>query len=260
MLHCAMTPAEELKRLNRAIRQFESVFKSTKDPQQRERVGRELKQLKNYRDKLVSFHDIDPTDVEESAAPDEMDGFVFLRRILDSGGIGPEAVDADPDREIRHLLLYLHFFEKEFLVLLSETKLKLDFKHSLERDSYYHRFESLRRLFEDLRDDEARMDEYLGQRHEEDMRKRSFKKKRNVVLESDRFFRSLIRFSGVLVDDIASQGSTCLNAADILRFSKMEGKRHLEGLSVHQALAQLSELAQEVVAYLNVPQIDSQEP
>ena len=82
-----------------------------------------------------------------------MEGFVFLKRILEGGGVGPEVAEADPDREIRHLLLYLHYFEEEFLVLLSETKLKLDFKHSLERDSYYHRFESLRRLFEDLRDE-----------------------------------------------------------------------------------------------------------
>lgn len=255
-----MTPAEELKRLNRAIRQFEAVFKSTQDAQQRERVGRELKQLKTYRDKLESFHDIDPTEVEEPGTPDEMEGFVFLKRILEGGGVGPEVAEADPDREIRHLLLYLRYFEEEFLVLLSETKLKLDFKHSLERDSYYHRFETLRRLFEDLRDDAARMDEYRGQRHEEDMRKRSFKKKHNVVLESDKFFRSLIRFSGILVEDIAADGSTCLNADDVLHFTKMEGKRRLEGLSVRQALSQLNEFAQEVAAYLNVPQVESQEP
>lgn len=254
-----MTPAEELKRLNLAIRQFESVFKSSKDPQQRDRVARELKQLKNYRDKLESFHEIDPTEIEESAASDETEGFTFLRRILDSGGIGSGTFEADPDREIRHLLLYLHFFQKEFLVLLSETKLKLDFKHSLERDSYYHRFENLRRLFDDLRDDAARMDEYFGQRHEEDMRKRSFKKKHNVVLETDKLFRSLIRFSAVLLEDIAAQGSTCLNATDTLRFSRMEGKRYLEGLKVQAALSQLSEFTQEVVGYLNVPQIESQE-
>jgi hypothetical protein len=254
-----MTPAEELKRLNLAIRQFESVFKSTKDPLQRERVGRELKQLKNYRDKLESFHEIDPTELEESAVPTEAEGLAYLRKILDSGGIGRGAVEADPDREIRHLLLYLHFFEKEFLVLLSETKLKLDFKHSLERDSYYHRFENLRRLFDDLRDDSARMDEYFAQRHEEDMRKRSFKKKHNVVLETDKFFRSLIRFSAVLVDDIVVQGSTCLNAGDTLRFTKMEGKRYLQGLTVQKALSQLNEFAQEVVTYLNVPQIESQD-
>jgi len=255
-----MTPAEELKRLNRAIRQFESVFKSTQDAQQRERVGRELKQLRIYRDKLESFHDIDPTEVEESAAPDEMAGFSFLRRILDRGGAGTEAAEGDPDREIRHLLLYLHFFEKEFLVLLSETKLKLDFKHSLERDSYYHRFESLRRLVEDVRADAARIDEFLGQRHEEDMRKRSFKKKHNVVLESDKFFRSLIRFSGILAADIAARGSTCLNANDTLHFSRIEGKRYLEGMTVQEALGQLRDLAQEVADYLNVPQIESQEP
>lgn len=254
-----MTPAEELKRLNLAIRQFESVFKTTKDPAQRERVGRELAQLRKYRDKLESFHEIDPTEVEETPTVDETEGLAYLKRILAVGGAGSESLEADPDREIRHLVLYLHFFEKEFLVLLSETKLKLDFKHSLERDSYYHRFESLRRLFDDLRDDAARMDEYFTQRHEEDMRKRSFKKKHNVVLETDKFFRSLIDFTGFLTDDIRAGGSTCLNAGDNLHFTRMEGQRYLAGFTVAKALAQLAEFSQEVVSYLNVPQIEGPE-
>jgi len=259
-----MTPAEELQRLNRLIRQFEAVFKSTRDPLQRERVGRELRQLKTYKEKLVSFHEFEPRELEEPDEQEESGEQPYLKLAMAAGGQkeSPSSrVHAEDyqDREIHQLALYLAFFEGEFLALLNETRLKLDFKHSLERDSFYHRFESLRRLLEDLRDDSSRMEEYLGQKHEEEMRMRSFKKSRNLIMESDKFFRNLQRFAGVLCEDIASSGSICLNPRDLLRFERQHSRRHLEGRSVEQALESLAELSAEVTRFLNVPQIDSQE-
>lgn len=259
-----MTPEEELKRLNRLIRQFEAVFKSTKDSFQRDRVTKELNSLKTYKEKLETFHEIDPRELEEAVEYDALGGFPYLKNILarhqnqDNGGMEVEQ-ESYQDREVYHLALYLAHFESEFLSLLSETKLKLDFKHSLERDGFYHRFENLRRLLQDIREDITRMDEYLGQKHEEEMRMRSFKRKRNIILEADKFFRNLIRFSGELTEDISNSGSICLNADDVLHFDKIHGNRGLEGLAVEKALAQLYDFAKEVTGYLNVPQIEAQE-
>jgi hypothetical protein len=259
-----MTPAEELRRLNRLIRQFESVFKSTHDPLQRDRVTRELRQLKTYKEKLESFHEFDPRELEEPSEQDELGEQPYLKKAMAAGGekdSPASRVHAEDylDREVYQLALYLAFFESEFLALLSETRLKLDFKHSLERDSFYHRFENLRRLLEDLREDASRMDDYLGQKHEEEMRMRGFKKSRNLIMESDKFFRNLQRFAGGLAEDIGASGSICLNPRDLLRFERPRGRRHLEGLSVAQALAGLAEFSSEVSRFLNVPQIESQE-
>lgn len=259
-----MTPAEELKRINRLIRQFESVFKSTKDPVQRDRVTGELRKLKTYKQKLESFHEFDPVELEESEPTDALAAFPYLKLVIDAGARKGSAV-ADVleedylDKEVYHLALYLAYFESEFLALLSEMRLKLDFKYSLERDSFYHRFENLRRLLLDIREDTSRLEEYLGQKHEEEMRLRSFKKNRNVIMESDKLFRDLIHFAGSLTEDIAAAGSVCLNAIDVLRFDKIHGHRALDGLPVAKALAELHSFAREVVEFLNVPQIDSQE-
>ena len=259
-----MTPAEELRHLNRLIRQFESVFKSTRDPHQRERVTRELRQLKTYKQKLESFHEFDPRELEEPGEQNELEELPFLKQAMAAGGeedSPASRVRAEDyqDREAYQLGLYLAYFESEFLALLSETRLKLDFKHSLERDSFYHRFENLRRLLEDLREDAQRMEDYLGQKHEEEMRMRSFKKSRNLIMESDKFFRNLQNFSGGLSEDIAGSGSICLNPRDLLRFDRLQGSRLLEGLSVEKALAALAEFSSEVSRFLNVPQIESQE-
>jgi len=264
MIHWAMTPEEELKTLNRTIRQFESVYKSTKDPTQRARVTKELNKLKTYRDKLQSFHEFDSNAVEEQASVDEWEGLSYLKTILERAGRKSKNKkesydDSFGDRELSYLHLYLNFFEEDFLTILSETKLKLDFKHSLERDSFYHRFENLRRLFDSVHEDSSTVDLYSGQKHEEDMRKRSFKKKRNVIVEADKFMRSVARFTGVLVTDIEAGGLICLNADDTLHFDRIEGKRSFEGRNVHEALKELKNFAREVVDFLNVPQIESRE-
>jgi hypothetical protein len=259
-----MTPEEELKTLNKTIRQFESVFKSTKDPNQRARVNKELNKLKTYRDKLQSFHEFDSKEFEEPAAVDEWAGLSYLKTILEKEGKKSRDRKVSyegslEDRELYYLFLYLNFFEEDFLTILSETKLKLDFKHSLERDSFYHRFENLRRLFDNLHEDSSTVDLYSGQQHEEDMRKRSFKKKRNVIVEADKFMRSVSRFSGVLVTDIEAGGLICLNAEDKLHFDRLEGKRFFEGKEVREALKELKRFAREVIEFLNVPQIESRE-
>jgi hypothetical protein len=264
VVHWRMTPEEELKTLNRTIRQFESVYRSTKDPTQRARVTKELKKLKTYRDKLQSFHEFDSTVLEEPVAVDEWEGLGYLKAILERTGkksaTKKESLeDSFGDRELYYLFLYLNFFEEEFLTILSETKLKLDFKHSLERDSFYHRFENLRRLFDNVHDDSSTVDMYSGQQHEEDMRKRSFKKKRNVIVEADKFMRSVMRFSANLVTDVEAGGLICLNADDTLHFDKLEGKRFFEGRKVRDALRELKGFAREAIEFLNVPQIEARE-
>ena len=259
-----MTPEEELKRLYRLIREFEAVFKSTRDPLQRERVAKELRELKTYKERLESFHDIDPSKLAEPERIDELEYFPHLKEAVALSGredsaLGKPVEEDYQDRELYHLALYLSLFESEFLSLLSETRLKMDFKYSLERDSFYHRFENLRRLLLDIKEDTSRMDEYLGRKHEEDLRLRGFKKKRNIILEADKFFRNLANFAGSLTEDIVAGGSVCLNADDVLRFGRDQNKRLLEGLTVEQALARLHELGKEVVSYLDVPQFEVQE-
>jgi hypothetical protein len=51
----------------------------------------------------------------------------------------------------------------------------------------------------------------------------------------------------------------CLNPRDLLRFDRLQGRRHLEGQSVEKALAGLAEFSSEVARFLSVPQIESQE-
>jgi hypothetical protein len=252
-----MRPEDELNRINKLIRQFESVYRTTVDETQKERVTSELKRLKQYREKMKSFHVLEEVEDEIATEYDEYASYPFLKSLRGRPG-NNQSPESCSDTETANLSLYISFFESQILNLLSETKLKLDFKYSLERDSFYHRVENLRRQLEDFIDDTARIDKYEGP-HGEEMKMRNFKKKRNLILEADRVFRRLMNFAGELLSDIDEEGLKCLNSDERVTFDKIEGNKYLEGLSVRESLKRVNELCGEVVGYLNVPRIEVEE-
>ncbi len=244
-------------RINRLIRQFESVYRTTVDEMQRERVTSELKKLKQYREKLESFHVMEEVEDEVAEEFDEYADYPFLKSLIGRRE-NNNPVETYNDTEVVNLARYVSFFENQILNLLSETKLKLDFKYSMERDSFYHRVENLRRQLEDYMEDTSRTGTYEGP-HGEEMRMRNFKKKRNLILEADRFFRRLFNFTAELLSDIEEEGLKCLNSDERISFDKIEGNKYLEGLSVREALNRVNELCGEVAEYLNVPRVEAEE-
>ena len=94
---------------------------------------------------------------------------------------------------------------------------------------------------------------------EAELRQRSFKKQRNLAVEVDRFFRSLYEFADELIEDLDQDGLKCLNGEEVIQFDRIEGHRYLEGVKVKDALKRLKDLSEEVVRYLNIPQIKAQE-
>lgn len=251
-----MTPEEELRKLNRLIRQYETVYRTTADAEQRDRAGRELKELKSYRGKILAVNEIDRGKLAEpSAADDALAEYPVL------AGLAAADTEAwEGDQEVRHIALYLGHFEREFLPLLTETRLKLDFKHSLERDGFYRRFQEVQRRLADWHEAHRRLDEGGFNRDlESEVRTRIFKLKRNLAVEANRLFRAAGRFADTLVDDARGDGVKCLNGDDAVTFDRIEGERLLAGLTVTDALLALASLAEEVTGYLRVPDVDDRE-
>ncbi len=263
-----MTPEEEVRKLNKLIRQYESVYRTASTEDQRDRVGKELKKLQTYRARILAVNVIDPEALEDSGEEtDDLASFPILARLASqprSPSMPRGAIEVLPpppgEAEVSRLELYAGFFEKEFLPFLTEIRLKLDFKFSMERDSFYHRFQDLKRKMADYRDECGRLaEESLTKQMETEIRKRAVKLIRVLTTEASRFFRAINRFATELADDAGADGVKCLNGAETIRFEKIEGKRHLEGQGVRDGLEQLGALAREAVDYLNVPEIESQE-
>ncbi|RKX86475.1 MAG: hypothetical protein DRP57_01415 [Spirochaetes bacterium] len=249
-----MDPEEEVKRINKVIREYEAILKTSIDVDQRDRVSKEFKELKSYRDKILAVNIISDTE-EPSVEYDEILDFPFLKMLMLKN---EEKILAD--KEANAMYLYLIFFENEFLPFLSETKLKLDFKYSMERDGFYHRFQDLLRRMQDFIGEAQRVEEETFRPDVvEEMKKRNFKMKRSLSIEMDKFFKSILNFAEDLLEDIKEDSLKCLNGEETITFDAIEGKRYLEGSIVSDALENLSVLSDEIIKYLNVPNIEIKE-
>ncbi len=251
-----MTPEEEVRRLNRLIRQYETVWRTTPDDDQKDRAARQLHELRAYRDRILAVNVIDRGQVEEPKdAPDALASWPILHELA-----AIDEAPADMDHEIHHIALYLGYFAAEFLPFLTETRLKLDFKHAIERDGFYRRFQELERRLDDWREARKRLDDGGFNRDlESDIRTRLFKLKRVVIVEASRYCRALQRFAGTLLEDAGGDGVLCMNAKDEISFDPVEGERKLAGRTVEEALVELEGFAVEAIDYLSVPEIGSQE-
>jgi len=157
-------------------------------------------------------------------------------------------------REIRDLLLYLHHFDAEFLGLLSERKLRLDVKFSVERDGFYNSFNRLSRQAESYCEEAERIqDGAYAKAHEEDILKRMVEMRHNLFIEANRFFRRVQSFSRNLLDDLAGDAIMCQNGDERLEYSEIDHETELRGKTVQEGLDHLNVFSKEVVAFLNVP-------
>jgi hypothetical protein len=266
-----MTPEEELARLNRLLAQYQTVYRTTLDPDQKERVERQLRELRSYRDKLVAVNVIEDTEVLQPEEEDELAAFPLLEGLRAENLALPlmhtlgsfAAKNAAPtasQEEVYNLALYVRRFEREFLPFLTEKQLKLDFKHSMDRDSFYSIVQGLQRRIAEFREETARIAEGLPKREMEvEAKKRVGKLARLLAVEGARLFRGLQRFADALGEDADGDGVMCLNAEAEIQFDRVEGERRLQGLAVREGLRELETLAAEAVTYLNVPDIEAQE-
>jgi len=268
-----MTPEEEVRGLNKLIRQYETVYRTTSDPDQRVRAQRQLKDLKSYRQKILTVHVINEQDLVEKDENgiDALESAPLLRELLAKNSTGPraEAVlpftagEAEPTRvqlEMFHLALYVRYYEKEFLPFLTEKQLKLDFGLSFDRDRFYGSFQAIQSKIAAYRDENKRLQEgMVGRDMALEVRKRTSMLTRLIQAEAARFFRAIGRFCGKLIEDAHGDMVKCLNCNGVISFDRIEGARVLQGRTVGGALGDLQSFAAEAVAYLNIPEIEGQE-
>jgi len=255
-----MTPEEQLIKLDRLIHQYESVYQTTKSSEQRERVEKQLKELRSNRQMILETNVID---VEAMRQTEVLAEFRHLRRLLDAENRRPvaerlEPVDADPtpaQEEIFNLMLYVRFFQSEFLPFLTEKRLKLDYKFSLERSGFYGKLNELDRKLSNFREENIRSSsDFISREMEPEIRKRSEKLRRQIKSEAATLFHAVRDFSEELMEDARGDGVKCLNGNQEIVFEAFEGKHLLGALKVRDALAVLFGFASEVVAYLKVPE------
>jgi hypothetical protein len=230
-----MTPMEELTRLNRLIRQFQTVCQSTPDPEQRARVESEIRDLQDYRERLVADGPKGPAP-RRGAVAAELADFPVLSRLEGPPSPGPGALRAHgcPFQEtIQQLSLYTGHFAREYLPLLDTRRATLDAVSAGQgeaiRLAFYDLEESVARFLQDCR----RMAvDGTGVEAESETRKNHVAHARMIETEAAAFFRSVEKFCDSLGREAPPLG---------------------------HALAELEDFTSEAVAFLDIPETNTQE-
>ncbi len=256
-----MNSAEELGRVDQLIRRYEAVYRTSESVTQKERVEKELKELRSQRQKILAAGDTVP---EEKREVDEAVELRHLRRLLESESrraegdrleplAAPDAVPTPAQQEIFDLMLYTRFFQREFLPFLTAKRLKLDYKFSIDRDGFYHRVKDLERKLDIFREENSRFsDSELNREAEPDMRKRVARLTGQIEADAAKLYGAVKDFCDELVEDAAGDGVKCQNGDEAIAFDGFEGRHLLEGMKVKNALTVCGGLASEVLAYLKV--------
>lgn len=240
----------DYRKVAKRIRDLQGRLRASHDSLSKRTIVDELTKLEQERLK------IDNVFLEGGAqrgAEDEFGGFPILASLQKRY---PDLLKthATQEHEIQALLLYLRYFEDEFIGLFSERKLKLDVKYSVERDGFYHQFSQLSRRVANYCDEALRIqDGNYSKNYEQDMLKRMVEMRHAVVIESNTFFGRVHRFSGELIDDLDGDGILCQNGESELSYTDLDRETELRGLTVRDALQLMFDTCDEILEYLDVP-------
>ncbi len=238
------------------IRRLQGKLKGSRNAFSRKSIIDELSKLEQERIKSGNLFADGETSNGQNAdggGAAEAEDFPYLAALPDRY---PELVRriSTHGRDVQAVFLYTQYFDDEFLGMLTERKLRLDVKFSLERDTFYNLFSNLTRHRDDYLVEAGRVDsgEY-SKSYEQDILRRLVEMRHNLFIEADRFFSRLGRFAHDLVDDINGDGILCQNAEDELEYTSIDREKALRGRKVRQGVSMLAELCDEVVDYLDIP-------
>jgi len=244
---------KEIEEKKLLIRQLEGVYRTSSDVSQKKRV------LKEIRDIRISIKDLGTVlalrehlgKSEWGEEIEEAEGFSILSSIKVH-----KFRKESKDKEIDAVISYMEFFEKNYLPILSEYYIKLDFNHSMKRDTYYTRFMEMKKILKEY-DYEVEIHskkEYNAIAYYKD-KSIVFKIRQRYLLALDKYFKDLQSFVKALMDDHITGGAMVSNPLDCIGLSEFEEDRRLDGYTVIDALVETYTFSVEFTRFLGIPRM-----
>lgn len=160
------------------------------------------------------------------------------------------------NHEINSIWSYLQFFEREYLGLLSEQNLRLDYGHAYQRDKFFTTYNELVRFILRYGELLEQIDHATGGGNKE-YRERLLtiqgKQYRDVIIKTGKFLRSIERF----IDDLfeaEAQGENVI--LDPERRVEISGDQStLNGVTAREALTDLEHFITEFIDFIKIPEL-----
>jgi hypothetical protein len=233
------------------LKQLEGVYKTSTDIEQRKRVAREIRDIKRTISNLQSILSLQQkyglTQVEHELEGD--DSFTMLSHIMVA-----KFINDSRDTEMDALVSYVDYYEKNYLPVLSEYYIKLDYNNSMKRDVFYPRFMELKKMLNEyMYEVEVQIREEFTSIAVHKDKSLVYKLRQQYLLGLDRYYRDLRAFLDELLGDHASGGSSVLNPLDFVSMSEFEVDRKMDGYTVINALIEIQTFSGEIVRFLAIP-------
>jgi hypothetical protein len=164
-------------------------------------------------------------------------------------------VHSHMNEEINAAIFYLQVFENELWGPLSDFHLKLDFYYTHEREKFYNKSETVKRLIKqyiDILDELANIE--IANNYSEKLKILKNKQERVILIEGVKFINEIDNFIELLLVDFGKQQNSILNPNDNIHFSDIEGKRFLEGRLVIDALHFIAKFCAEFRDIIKIPE------
>jgi hypothetical protein len=272
--------------LEDALKKLDGVYKTTSNAAQRERVFRQIRELKRLIESVTDGAEIPENDQEiivdlgEPAAPSLASA---------SEPAGPSAqtpADASPspaptpppvkesskyttlagidikpihplcnNDDANFLATMFAEFEDEHWGAISDYHLKLDYNHSNKRDAFFDKLENNKRLLKELVKIYEQMEHTSRSEFKAQLLSMATKQERNFIVEGVTYFYGLQEFLNLLTSDYDNHGNIILNSDEEVKFGKLYGNKKLSGMTVIQAVKRTEQFLNELLDFLNLPNL-----
>jgi hypothetical protein len=233
------------------LKQLEGVYKTSTDIDQRKRVAREIRDVKRSINNLQSIlslqHKYGLTQVQLELEGDE--AFKLLSRIMVA-----KFINDSRDAEMDALVSYVDYYEKNYLPVLSEYYIKLDYNNSMKRDVFYPRYMEMKKMLNEyMYEVEVQVREEFTSIAVHKDKSLVYKLRQQYLMGLDKYFKDLRLFLDELMADHASGGSSVLNPLDFVSMSEFEIDRKMDGYTVINALIEIQTFCDEIIRFLAIP-------
>ncbi len=244
----------EIEKKEVVLKQLEGVYKTSSNTIQKKRVADEIRSLKRQINKLLEMIgelkvSRDVHHIETSSH--NSDDYSILQKIT----VSAHRKDHH-DREMDTLISYMNFFEENYLPILSEYYIKLDFNHSMRRDTYYIRFMDIKKI---LKEYDYELDIFMDEKYNTIAIHRDktiiHKIRHQYMLAMDNFFKDLRDFLKTIIDEYKSGGNIILNPDDRIDLNEFKKNGVLNGYTVLKAVEEIYKFSDEIIRFLSIPSV-----
>jgi len=195
---------EEIKRIQKTMKQMEGILKISSNAEQKNRVGKDFNKLKKRLaelcpDGIPEFEAVSGGQVEEVT-----DDFPTISKFTPK-----KASEHCEDKDINLLSTLMEVFEREYWPALSS--IDLDYSNQSEKDSFYTHLEESKRNLKILTETIEEHSTSPNAEFREQLFKMKNKQTRIYLYETITIFRKLKDFSSKLVDDVQNSGNIIMN-------------------------------------------------